>query len=423
MKIKSIILNVLLIIILICLIYFFIYLNNSNFENFADNISIDDITSIKTSEPVVIDNEKSIVASEVDTIEDIVINNGLSYNTPLKNANFGYILEEVNSSSSFKPKFIDGYYWINIKNVGTKYIYCIMDKSFKGGGWMLAMRSVYGSQTFSYNSEHFTNTTTLNSDSDYISKNVINNINSEDLKISSIGNKIFDYDIEPNIYDAKFDTFNHTLSAEWMAIFYVKDNEGNIIKGGDIQKNNRGYVWYETNVKINDTLNKIKKIVSPMELFKFLDKSDRKINVRYAQNMGGKFTNANTIRQNGPLPFQSKNILFSSQPMDESNTNFYGLNYNSGRPITNVRWGFTFNDGADNSNDVCGGIGTSYTGETETGTKRGNPIKKIKGYSAGNFEVKADKNASFFDRPLEELRNTSYAVEWYVRELGVNCSV
>ena len=426
MKIKSIILNVLLIIILICLIYFFIYLNNSNFENFADGIISNPLISTNDNsiETIKIDEEQiGIVSSPVELEKEIKINNGLTFDKPLKNANFGYILEAVANDNDFKPKYIDGYYWINIQNVGTKYIYCIMDKSFKGGGWMLAMRSVYGSQNFSYNSEHFTLATTLNSDSEYISNNVIKDINDEDFKISSIGNKIFDYNIDPNIYDAKFDTFNNTLSAEWMAIFYVKDNEGNIIKGGDIQKNNRGYVWYETNVKIDDTYNKIKRIVSPMELFKFLDKSDRKINVKYAQNMGGKFTNANTIRQSGPAPFQSKNILFSSQPISEGNINFYGLNYNSGRPITNVRWGFTFNDSADNSNDVCGGIGTSYTGESTTGTRRGNLINKNKGYSAGNFEVKADNNATFFDRPVEELRNTSYAVEWYVRELGINCSV
>ena len=406
MKIKSIILNVLLIIILICFIYFFIYLNNSNFENFEN-----EVTNIEQSTDYIVSSEESIE-------EELKVNNGLTFDKPLKNANYGFILEQVNSDNSFKPKYIDGYYWINIQNVGTKYIYCIMDKSFKGGGWMLAMRSVYGSQTFSYDSEHFTTASTLNEDSVYISKNVINNINAEDFKISSIGNKIFDYDLDPNIYDAKFETFNKSLAAEWMAIFYVKDNEGNIIKGGDIKNNNRGYVWYETNVKIEDTYNKIKRIVSPKDLFIFLDKSNRKINKNYAQNMGGKFTNTNTTR-----PFQSKNLLFSSQPILEGNTNFYGLNYNSGRPITKVRWGFTFNDSADNTNDVCSGIGTSYTGETETGTKRGNSIKKIKGYSAGNFEVKADNYASFLDRPVEELRNTSYAVEWYVRELGINCSV
>ena len=416
MKIKSIILNVLLIIILICFIYFFIYLNNSNFENFEN-----EVTNIEQSTDY-------MVSSELPIEEELKVNNGLTFDKPLKNANYGFILEQVNSDDGFKPKYIDGYYWINIQNEGPKYIYCIMDRSFKGGGWMLAMRSVYGSQTFSYDSEHFTLATTLNDKSDYISNNVINNINAEDFKISSIGNKIFDYDLDPNIYDAKFETFNNSLAAEWMAIFYVKDNEGNIIKGGDIKNNNRGYVWYETNVKIEDTYNKIKRIVSPKDLFIFLDKSDRKLNVKYnvknAQNINGKFTNANTIRDGGgSMPFQSKNLLFSSQPIIEGNTSFYGLNYNSGRPITKVRWGFTFNDSADNTNDVCGGIGTSYTGETETGTKRGNSIKKIKGYSAGNFEVKADNNATFFDRPVEELRNTSYAVEWYVRELGINCSV
>jgi hypothetical protein len=132
MKINSIILNVLFIIILICLIYFFIYLNNSNFENFAN------------TDPVDIPTEETIVSSEVDLIEEVKTNNGLTFNKPLKNANFGYILEAVADKNVFIPKYIDGYYWVNIQNMGSQYIYCIMDKKYFGGGWMLAMRSVIG---------------------------------------------------------------------------------------------------------------------------------------------------------------------------------------------------------------------------------------------------------------------------------------
>ena len=409
MKIKSIILNVLLIIILICFIYFFIYLNNSNFENFEN-------------EPTKIEQSTDyIVSSRVQIEEEIKVNNGLTQDKPLKNANFGYILEAVAGENDFKPKFVDGYYWINIQDVGTKYIYCIMDKKYFGGGWMLALRSVFGSKNFSYDSPHFKEETLLNNEAKYISQNIIKDLKIDDFKISSIGDKIYSTninEIKPNIYDAKFDTFNNTKANEWMAIFYVKDKDGNIISGGDYKDNNRGWVWYEKNVKIDtiDNFNtKIKKLVSPLELFQFLDKykTEKKLSTTLAQNIGGKFTNA-TDRKT-PLT----NILFSSQPISVRNTSFYGLNYISGRNITNVRWGFNFNDSNDKSNDAFGGIGTSYSGES---TKRTNlRDNKNGGYSAGNFELD-DPSAEFLDRPVEELRNTSYAVEWYVREISTNCS-
>jgi hypothetical protein len=89
------------------------------------------------------------------------------------------------------------------------------------------------------------------------------------------------------------------------------------------------------------------------------------------------------------------NIIFSSQPIGKFNTSFYGINYNQAIDESKMRWGFNFNDSSDRSNDAFGGIG-SFTN------------------SAGNFEI--NPNASFLDRPQVELRNRSYAVEWYVRE-------
>lgn len=426
MKIKSIILNVLFIIILICLIYFFIYLNNSNFENFTEGILTNPEKNDNQNnniENTTIESQNNIVSSPIETINEVKVNNGLTFNKPLKNANFGYILESIANDNDFKPTFIDGYYWINIQDIGTKYIYCIMDKNYFGGGWMLAMRSVFGSKNFSYDSPHFKESTLLNNESEYISQNIIKDLKMDDFKISSIGNKIYSTninEIKPNIYDAKFDTFNNTKANEWMAIFYVKDKDGNIIRGGDYKDNNRGWVWYEKNVKIDtiDNFNtKIKKIVSPLELFQFLDKNktERKLSGKFAQNMYGKFTNATDRKK--PLT----NILFSSQPISERNTSFYGLNYISGRNITNIRWGFNFNDSNDKSNDAFGGIGTSYNGESIIKTNlRGNKNNND-GYSAGNFELD-DPSAEFLDRPVEELRNTSYAVEWYVREIGTSCS-
>ena len=413
MKIKSIILNVLYIIILVCLIYFFIYLNNSNFENFdINNPNSPNNDNNIIDKPVHIEPQASIVSTPTDIVEEVKVNNGATFDRPLKNANFGYILESVAKDGEFIPIFIDGYYWIKIQNLGTRFIYCIMDKSYFGGGWMLAMRSVIGSKNFSYDSDHFTKPTTLNNKPDNIN-NINSSLKSIDYNISSIGNHIYNSNLDPDIYDAKFDTFNNTSSSEWMAIFYVRDGEGNIITGGDYEKNKRGWVWYEKNVKIEATdnsNNKFNKLVSPYELFKYLDENnkERKISEKFAQNMYGKFTNARDRKT--PLT----KILFSSQPISANNKSFYGLNYKSGREISKVRWGFSFNDSNDSNNDAFSGIGTNYK---DTIRVRGSQTNK--GYSAGNFEMYDDdvnENNKFLDRPKIELRNASYAVEWYVRE-------
>lgn len=422
MKIKSIIFNVLLIIILICLIYFFIYLNNSNFENFADIICNPDnknpseeCKNLQYVEGTNVPSQAISIGTPMEAIKDIIVNDGSKFEKPLKNANFGYILEAATPEGEIKKTYVDGYYWINIQDVGTNYIYCIMDKKYFGGGWMLAMRSVHNSQEFSYDSQHFKQSTLLNNKTEDIKK-AITDLKESDFTISSIGNRIYDTNnINAKIYDAKFDPFNNTKSSEWMAIFYAKDRNGNIIKGGDYPDNNRGWVWYEKNIKIDATNDydntKIKKLVSPLELFQYLDRQkkdkDRKMMPKdkngkfiHAQDMGGKFTNA-TSRE--PLPMT--NILFSSRKKGSNNHSIYGLNYPY---YTNkIRWGFFFKDrtisSSQNLLECIGGIGCTN-------------------HSAGNFEIPSGNNEEFLDRPAEEFRNRSYAVEWYVRENASNCS-
>jgi len=442
MKIKSIILNVLFIIILICLIYFFIYLNNSNFENFESVFSNPEQQSSATTniETITIQSgNKDVVTTEFIPEVQETIYNGKSYNTPLSSADFGFVLAKVATNSegkSFIPSYKDGYYWINIRNVGTKFIYCIMDEDYWGGGWMLAMRSVYGSKNFSYDSEHFKSATTLNASSTDIEKIIPvdwrNDVESVELRKSSIGEKIYDTsNIEPDRYDAKFDTFNYSKAVEWMAIFYVKNPTNNQkIIGGDLlaPKNKRGWVWREKNVQIKETINneQIDKPLSPLELFNYLDnprnqETDRDLTKKYnqygyAQNIGGKFINArgNTNTFN--------NQIFSSQPVGDDKRSYYGINNHSHQNLSYIRWGFNFNDNkTDDTNDAFGGIGTSYkTQDSREGTTNPND----KGFSAGNFEMQGKdgqgriiEDSKFYDRPIHQsLRNRSYAVEWYVRE-------
>ncbi len=445
MNIRTVILNVLFIIILICLIYFFIYLNNSNFEYFeAENFTnpFTDTGSGNTNIQTIDVSVGTQMGIGLPVQPQLVrtINNGLTYDTALTSVDFAEIITKLakEEPGAFIPDFKDSYYWVNLPFVGTRYIYCIMDKNYFGGGWMLAMRAVKNSKRFSYNSEHFTRETTFNDSSSYINSIIpddwITDANKTELSKSSIGDLIYTYNNsnypDPSqTFDAKFDTFNHVKATEWMAIFYVKDDNGNKIIGGDLPNsavNNRGWVWYEKNVKKSfpsaetdlDTEG-----ISPLKLFAQLDanpngKLDRDLTLNYnkygyAQNIAGKFTNAKS-RTDG-LPLRSG--LWSSQLIDGKS--FYGLNYkneNAGvvRGKSLVRWGFTFNDiKSDDTNDVVAGIGLSYGGE-------GSGTDITNGYSAGNFENEASRTSSsskFWDKPVEEtFRNMSYAVEWYVRE-------
>lgn len=422
MKIKSTILNVLFIIILICLIYFFIYLNNSNFENFIGEdagiilnpLSSDMSTSFQRPVEIVSEN-RGITASIVELPEIEIINDGSSINKPLQNTKSAYILTEYSKNiekgkNKFIPEYLDGYYWI-IVNGTPRYIYCIMDKNYFGGGWMLAMRSVYGSKNFSYDSSYFTKANTLNDDPEYISSIIPKSwqIDGGELKISSIGSNIYKKNLSPEKYDAKFHTFNFTKAEEWMAIFYIKLPSGRIITGGDLKKNNRGWVWYENNVKIN------RKKVSPLELFNYLD-NDKPLNLtnlyaRTAHYIGGKFMNGLNREDNKA---NYNNQIFSSLRPIRDNTDFYGFNCNNKNPLTNVRWGFNFNNMTDDTNNVISGIGTSYRTQNSDGSYN----RSEKGFSAGNFEMTGkSSDSNFFDRPIDEiLKNCSYAVEWYVRE-------
>ncbi len=443
MKIKAIILNVLFIIILICLIYFFIYLNNSNFENFINNPLADDTSDVIVDSTNIDSVSNQTVASEYTPKPEEIINNGFSQKTPLVSVDYAYVLEKHYKNTigtTYKPNYTDGYYWINIKNAGSKYIYCIMDKDYAGGGWMLALRSVYGSKNFSYDSDHFKFSTTLNDDPSYITK-IIKDLDEKDFKISSIGNKIYSTDgsIKPDEYDAKFDTFNHSDANEWMAIFYLKDtnDKTRTIIGGDIKapNNKRGWIWKETNVKNTNIIDGVKKEepISALKLFNILDKNGgdiinnnptniRDLTIKYhpegqAQNMGGKFL---IDRKDN-----KKNQIFSSQEKIDKKS-FYGMNYDRGHPYSKVRWGFNFNDANDNTNDAFSGIGTSVVTGLEFQNNK--PPINEKGYSAGNFEMTYDYNTGtrnepsknkFKDRPydskINELYFKSYAVEWYVR--------
>jgi hypothetical protein len=71
-----------------------------------------------------------------------------------------------------KPGYENGVYWINLRGDGSgdrdgggaKQVYCILDTAYDGGGWMLAMKGRTNSDTFKYDSLHWTTPTTLNAE-------------------------------------------------------------------------------------------------------------------------------------------------------------------------------------------------------------------------------------------------------------------
>jgi len=59
------------------------------------------------------------------------------------------------------PNSADGVYWINLPTDGPRETYCLMDRRFDDGGWMMAMKATTGT-TFGYNANFWTTVNTLN---------------------------------------------------------------------------------------------------------------------------------------------------------------------------------------------------------------------------------------------------------------------
>ena len=285
MKFEIILFNITILIFIIFLIYLYMYIN-CTYENFADSDS---------QATVIIANEDTIVDSTVkaDYLKNtatfdksdyqVAVTNKLDGNTD-SNAYPSAIIPQLvrtfkrykgGSTSIQHVDFPDGYYWIKFNDKATQYIYCIMNEAYYGGGWMLAMRGVKNSKTFNYDSTYWTDERVLNSDYETIKKTLqtalgIQSLTQSSIKtnkelqnISSIGNAIYSSDLNPDVFDIKTDAFNSYNAREWMAIFYYKNSNGSISRGGDYiskneggkteddieisteNKNTRGWIWRE----------------------------------------------------------------------------------------------------------------------------------------------------------------------------------
>lgn len=110
----------------------------------------------------------------------------------------------------------DGVYWIDVPNVGPKQIYCILDPSYDGGGWMMVMKATRGS-TFQWSSSYWTTNNVLNE----------GNFNTND-------------------GDAKFATFNNCVADDIMAIWPdLSANTGCF-------NSSRGKIWLQNNFNNQD---------------------------------------------------------------------------------------------------------------------------------------------------------------------------
>lgn len=414
MKLKIILFNLSIIIFLICLIYLYIYVNYT-YENFADPPIAGDPGEVfrpegarttpitdKTTETNVL-NESQTIAKIKPTLDELD-KDGSSENSAISARIIPYI--NIGRASNGKSILPDGYYWIDIPNVGKRYIYCIMDRGYFGGGWMLAMRAVRGSTTFGYTSSHWTTPSTLNN----TLSDIQNASSGANLSVSSIGEAIFNnYEGNQGIinrFDAKFDTFNSYKANEWMAVFYYKNNGGIKYKGGDQlsggsidSSSAKGWIWRETNLYLENAIR------TPLEIFQ-IRSSNRFQRHNSMIDLRGNYgvSNAKQLAKFGTRP-QGMPQLWSSQ----HGYNFYGINYDAWefaeswgggwRRGASTRWGFAWNENwwyGDNnySNDVYNGIGLRFPGG-------GRP-----GYSAGDFIWCCHDNVGV---------NTSIAFEWYVR--------
>lgn len=199
----------------------------------------------------------------------------------------------------------DGVYWINLPYVGPTQLYCILNTTIDGGGWMMMMKATRGT-TFNYASTYWTAVNTLNTTS------------------------LNRYD-----GDAKFNAMNYFFAKDMMALWpdipsnYGSGNGGSV----NLLSSYNNWCWLQNNFNNGIRITPIGFFANSTKLF---------------------FRDASTYSGYG-APFSS-----------QVHVRFYGYNYTSGNG-GNVRWGFGWNEnggglypnGNEGSNDVTGGIGMS----------------------------------------------------------------
>jgi hypothetical protein len=275
----------------------------------------------------------------------------------------------------------NGKYWIKPNGSEVpEYIYCILDKECKGGGWMLALKgSKNDTKTFKYSSSHWT-TDTVHYPPDTLSYDD-----------ESIG------ELMENELDAKYNIYNSFKAKECLAMFNPKDygkelnpayyynfyslrkygwlwhennfNNGTAITLLDFFKSGKSQFYYSTPTLSNETsLINFMNSKYNSDLVTYLgfdyvyqnDKPKYKYKVLFDYNNQEYTPIISDYTRKGPCNIN----IWSTQ------NQFYSYGFNVG-PLVDyepsrgnwphrVRWGFSFNENGDSkptTNDVSGGIG------------------------------------------------------------------
>jgi hypothetical protein len=203
------------------------------------------------------------------------------------------------------PAALDGVYKINLPTVGITPVYCIMNSSFDGGGWMMAMKATRGT-TFNYNANYWTTDNTLN-------PSEINQLDG----------------------DAKFETFNKFQATDIMARFPDITTSGGSITGTGT------WTWLENNFPayINTGTSTL------LNLFNTANRTFIKDAKTFSGWQAGVFSSQKDIRFYG--------FNWQENGVDTKSRWGFGWNENGGG---------LFPAGIEGSGDVGGGIGMRYRG-------------------------------------------------------------
>ncbi len=212
---------------------------------------------------------------------------------PKDGSSYEQAAESARTIMGLNPNAPDGVYWINLPTVGPKQTYCLMNKNYAGGGWMLALKATRGT-TFNYNSAYWTDTSTLNPTQ-----------------------------VNRNDGDAKFDVYNYFEGWDMLATWPdITTSGGSIPAQGNwtwLESNYPGYLnWWKTSLR---------------SFFGNIPQNFKVINGKEFRGFG--------------------NGIFSSQ----GGYTWYGFNYTAnatGKVRWGFGWN---NEGDSSSNDVFGGIG------------------------------------------------------------------
>jgi hypothetical protein len=257
---------------------------SANFMESVNNVNIAGASSVNAV--------SSSISSSANTAS-IVTTKAITAKDGSSSTNAAISAAQLKIDYPSKP---DGVYWIDLPTAGPTQIYCLMNSTYSGGGWMLAMKATTGT-TFSYSSTYWTGVNTLNPT-----------------------------DVTRNNGDAKYQVMNYFQAKDMLAIWPDIANSGT--ESGSID-NLTNWTWLQNNFH----------------------------NSGSTTTLISKFSGAQVAYEtttSGTMTFSGYGAsAFSNQ----GGFTFYGINYTT-LANASVRWGFAWNNETNQaSNDVSGGIG------------------------------------------------------------------